>query len=83
MGTDKARISPRLSIPVIIDSGRQRATASSPVIIRDPIPVLIETCLGLLVDDSEDLLDGSEPWRDSLSGYIAPAYQKPYIGHSS
>lgn len=62
MGSNYASVALWFAIPAIIDQGRKRHSRSpSPVVVRDEVIIFIPTCLRLLFDHTEDLVDRRVP----------------------
>jgi hypothetical protein len=61
MGSNKTRIPLWFSVAFIGNSWRQCPVSTSPVEVRYAIEVFVESGLGLLPYDSEDLVDCSIP----------------------
>jgi hypothetical protein len=68
---NQAGIAFRLVISFVINRRRQRdAGGSGPTIKRDKIIVLVPSGLGLLLDDSENLINRSIPYRKAINKWV-------------
>ena len=63
MSAHQTGISLRLSVACIVDSWRQRAIPTRPVVVRNEIKVCVEGSLRLFFDDAEYLSYGSVPYQ--------------------
>lgn len=61
MRADEASISFRLAAPSVVHRRRERTVAARPIVVGDPIEIVVERALRLLVDDAEDLGDRRVP----------------------
>jgi hypothetical protein len=69
MRADEPGVAFRLTVASVWNGRRQSTIATSPVVVGDEIEVLIEACLRLLPDDTEDLVDSKIPYscRDQVT----------------
>ena len=62
MGSNHTGVGLGFSISIVVDQGRKRhARGPSPVVVRDEVIIFIPTCLRLLFDHTEDLVDRRVP----------------------
>jgi hypothetical protein len=65
VGADEPRVALRLAIAPVGHGRRERAVPTRPVVVRNEVEVLVESRLGLLPHDLENLVNGVVPWNDS------------------
>jgi hypothetical protein len=62
MRSDHTSAALRFAVPTVVDQGRKGYTGgSSPVIVRNEVEILIPTCLRLLLNHAEYLVDRRVP----------------------
>lgn len=64
---DEARVCLWLPVSCVGHCGRQSTIATCPVVERNEIKVIVESALGLFLDDAEYLANGSLPCCTTMS----------------